>query len=171
MSKLELRKKIGMIFQSFNLFSNLTVLKNLTLAPIKTGLMKESEAEEKAIHYLNIISLLDKKDVYPDKLSGGQKQRVAIIRSLMMNPDILLIDEPTSALDSEMIKDVLELLKKVARDGMTMIIVSHELDFAKEIASRIIFMDYGKIIESGTPEDIFKNPKTERLKEFLSNIN
>jgi polar amino acid transport system ATP-binding protein len=168
---MELRKKIGMLFQSFNLFSNLTVLENLTLAPVKTKLMSKEEAHEKAIEYLNMISLLDKKDEYPQNLSGGQKQRVAIIRSLMMNPDILLVDEPTSALDSEMIKEVLNLLKKVADDGMTMIIVSHELDFAKEIGTKIVFMDQGRIVESGTPQEIFENPKTSRLKEFLSVIN
>lgn len=170
-NKMALRKKIGMIFQSFNLFANLTVIENLTLAPIKTKLLDKVAAEELAMKYLKKISLTDKKDTYPDNLSGGQKQRVAIIRSLMMNPDILLVDEPTSSLDSEMIKEVLNLLKEVANDNMTMIIVSHELDFAKEIATKILFMDQGKIVESGLPKEIFNNPKTERLKEFLFSIN
>ncbi len=170
-NKMALRKKIGMIFQSFNLFANLTVIENLTLAPIKTKLLDKVAAEELAMKYLKKISLTDKKDTYPDNLSGGQKQRVAIIRSLMMNPDILLVDEPTSSLDSEMIKEVLNLLKEVANDNMTMIIVSHELDFAKEIATKILFMDQGRIVESGLPKEIFNNPKTERLKEFLFSIN
>lgn len=169
-NKTLLRNKIGMIFQNFNLFSNLTVIENLTLAPIKTKLMTKTEAHKEAIKYLEKISLLDKENIYPDKLSGGQKQRVAIIRALMMKPDILLIDEPTSALDSEMIKEVLNLLKDIKNEGITMIIVSHELDFAKEIATKIIFMDKGKLVEEGTPEEIFNHPKTERLKEFLSNI-
>lgn len=170
-NKMALRKKIGMIFQSFNLFANLTVIENLTLAPIKTKLLDKVAAEELAMKYLKKISLTDKKDTYPDNLSGGQKQRVAIIRSLMMNPDILLVDEPTSSLDSEMIKEVLNLLKEVADDNMTMIIVSHELDFAKEIATKILFMDQGRVVESGLPKEIFNNPKTERLKEFLFSIN
>ncbi len=169
-NKTLLRNKIGMIFQNFNLFSNLTVIENLTLAPIKTKLMTKIAAHKEAIKYLEKISLLDKENIYPDKLSGGQKQRVAIIRALMMKPDILLIDEPTSALDSEMIKEVLNLLKDIKNEGITMIIVSHELDFAKEIATKIIFMDKGKLVEDGTPEEVFNHPKTERLKEFLSNI-
>lgn len=170
-NKLELRKKIGMIFQNFNLFSNLTVLENLILAPVKTKLMTKEEATKETIKYLESIYLLDKKDTYPSSLSGGQKQRVAIIRALMMKPEILLVDEPTSALDSEMIKEVLNLLKKVAENKMTMIIVTHELEFAKEVATKIVFMDQGKIIEEGTPKEIFNNPKTDRLKEFLSKIN
>ena len=167
---LELHKKIGMVFQSFNLFSNLTVLENITLAPIKTKQLSEKEAQNEAMKLLRMIGLEDKKDVYPDNLSGGQKQRVAIIRSLIMNPEIMLFDEPTSALDPEMIEEVLTLMKEVAQKGMTMVIVTHELDFANDIANKVIFMDEGKIVETGTPTEIFKNPKTERLKEFLSKI-
>lgn len=167
-NKKEIRKKMGMVFQSFNLFENLNVLENLILAPVKTGFMTEEEATKKAIKYLEAISLLDKKEVLPKNLSGGQKQRVAIIRSMMMDPSILLVDEPTSSLDKETTKDILNLLKKVAEEGMTMIIVSHELDFAKEIATKVIFMDQGEIIETGPPEEIFSNPQTDRLKEFLS---
>lgn len=167
-NKKEIRKKMGMVFQSFNLFENLNVLENLILAPVKTGVITEEEATKKAIKYLEAISLLDKKEVLPKNLSGGQKQRVAIIRSMMMDPSILLVDEPTSSLDKETTKDILNLLKKVAEEGMTMIIVSHELDFAKEIATKVIFMDQGEIIETGSPEKIFSNPQTDRLKEFLS---
>lgn len=170
-NKMQLRKKIGMIFQNFNLFANLTVMDNLILAPIKTKLMTKEEAIKKAVEYLKLISLLDKKDTYPHQLSGGQQQRVAIIRALMMNPDILLVDEPTSALDSEMIKEVLNLLKSLADNNMTMIIVSHELEFAYNIATKIVFMDKGRIIETGSPSEIFKNPKTLRLKEFLLKVN
>ena len=167
---LELHKKIGMVFQSFNLFSNLTVLENITLAPIKTKQLSEKEAQNEAMKLLRMIGLEDKKDVYPDNLSVGQKQRVAIIRSLIMNPEIMLFDEPTSALDPEMIEEVLTLMKEVAQKGMTMVIVTHELDFANDIANKVVFMDEGKIVETGTPTEIFKNPKTERLKEFLSKI-
>ena len=167
---LELHKKIGLVFQSFNLFSNLTVLENITLAPIKTKQLSEKEAQNEAMKLLRMIGLEDKKDVYPDNLSGGQKQRVAIIRSLIMNPEIMLFDEPTSALDPEMIEEVLTLMKEVAQKGMTMVIVTHELDFANDIANKVVFMDEGKIVETGTPTEIFKNPKTERLKEFLSKI-
>lgn len=167
---LELHKKIGMVFQSFNLFSNLTVLENITLAPIKTKQLSEKEAQNEAMKLLRMIGLEDKKDVDPDNLSGGQKQRVAIIRSLIMNPEIMLFDEPTSALDPEMIEEVLTLMKEVAQKGMTMVIVTHELDFANDIANKVVFMDEGKIVETGTPTEIFKNPKTERLKEFLSKI-
>lgn len=167
---LELHKKIGMVFQSFNLFSNLTVLENITLAPIKTKQLSEKEAQNEAMKLLRMIGLEDKKDAYPDNLSGGQKQRVAIIRSLIMNPEIMLFDEPTSALDPEMIEEVLTLMKEVAQKGMTMVIVTHELDFANDIANKVVFMDEGKIVETGTPTEIFKNPKTERLKEFLSKI-
>ena len=167
---LELHKKIVIVFQSFNLFSNLTVLENITLAPIKTKQLSEKEAQNEAMKLLRMIGLEDKKDVYPDNLSGGQKQRVAIIRSLIMNPEIMLFDEPTSALDPEMIEEVLTLMKEVAQKGMTMVIVTHELDFANDIANKVVFMDEGKIVETGTPTEIFKNPKTERLKEFLSKI-
>ena len=165
-----MRKKIGMVFQNFNLFTNLTVLDNLILAPVKEGVLTEKEALKKADKLLKEISLEDKKNAYPSSLSGGQKQRVAIARSLMMNPDIILFDEPTSALDPEMIEDVLNLMKRVAEEGMTMIVVTHELEFAKDIATDVLFMDKGVIVESGTPDEIFNHPKTERLKEFLSKI-
>lgn len=166
----ELRMKMGMVFQNFNLFSNLTVLENLTLAPVKTKKLTNEEAVKKAKSLLKRINLSEKINVYPENLSGGQKQRVAIIRSLMMEPDVMLFDEPTSALDPEMIEEVLNLMTDLARDGMTMMIVTHELEFAKEIASKILFMDQGKIIETGTPDEIFIHPKTDRLKEFLSKI-
>ena len=169
-NKLQMRKKIGMVFQNFNLFTNLTVLDNLILAPVKEGVLTEKEALKKADKLLKEISLEDKKNAYPSSLSGGQKQRVAIARSLMMNPDIILFDEPTSALDPEMIEDVLNLMKRVAEEGMTMIVVTHELEFAKDIATDVLFMDKGVIVESGTPDEIFNHPHTERLKEFLSKI-
>ena len=169
-NKLQMRKKIGMVFQNFNLFTNLTVLDNLILAPVKERVLTEKEALKKADKLLKEISLEDKKNAYPSSLSGGQKQRVAIARSLMMNPDIILFDEPTSALDPEMIEDVLNLMKRVADEGMTMIVVTHELEFAKDIATDVLFMDKGVIVESGTPDEIFNHPKTERLKEFLSKI-
>ncbi len=169
-NKLQMRKKIGMVFQNFNLFTNLTVLDNLILAPVKEGVLTEKEALKKADKLLKEISLEDKKDTYPSSLSGGQKQRVAIARSLMMNPDIILFDEPTSALDPEMIEDVLNLMKRVAEEGMTMVVVTHELEFAKDIATDVLFMDKGVIVESGTPDEIFNHPKTDRLKEFLSKI-
>ena len=169
-NKLQMRKKIGMVFQNFNLFTNLTVLDNLILAPVKEGDLTEKDALKKADKLLNEISLEDKKNAYPSSLAGGQKQRVAIARSLMMNPDIILFDEPTSALDPEMIEDVLNLMKRVAEEGMTMIVVTHELEFAKDIATDVLFMDKGVIVESGTPDEIFNHPKTERLKEFLSKI-
>lgn len=169
-NKLEMRKKIGMVFQNFNLFTNLTVLENLILAPVKENILTESAAIKKAHELLKEISLYDKKDTYPSNLSGGQQQRVAIARSLMMNPEIILFDEPTSALDPEMIEDVLLLMKKVAKEGVTMIVVTHELDFAKDIATKVLFMDKGEILESNTPNEIFNHPKTDRLKEFLSKI-
>ena len=168
-NKLEMRKNIGMVFQSFNLFTNLTVLENLTLAPVKENILTESAALKKASELLKEISLYDKRDTYPSNLSGGQQQRVAIARSLMMNPEIILFDEP-SALDPEMIEDVLLLMKRVAKEGMTMVVVTHELDFAKDIATKVLFMDKGKILESGTPNEIFNHPTTDRLKEFLSKI-
>ncbi len=169
-NKLEMRRNIGMVFQSFNLFTNLTVLENLTLAPVKENILTESAAMKKAYELLKEISLYDKRDTYPSNLSGGQQQRVAIARSLMMNPEIILFDEPTSALDPEMIEDVLLLMKRVAKEGMTMVVVTHELDFAKDIATKVLFMDKGKILESGTPNEIFNHPTTDRLKEFLSKI-
>lgn len=162
--------KMGMVFQSFNLFENLTVLENIVLAPVKNKLMTKEESIKKAREYLKQIHLQDKENMYPEDLSGGQKQRVAIIRTLIMNPDVILFDEPTSALDAEMIDEVLNLMKEVAEGGMTMIVVTHELGFAREFASRIIFMNEGKIMEDGTPEEIFENPKTERLKSFLKKV-
>ena len=164
------RQNMGMCFQQFNLFNNYTVLENLTLAPVELKLMKKEDAQKKALGLLERIGLLDKKDEYPNKLSGGQKQRIAIIRSLCMDPDIMLFDEPTSALDPEMVKEVLELMKELADEGMTMVVVTHEMGFAKEIANRIIFMDDGVICEEGTPEEVFDNPKNARTKEFLSKV-
>ena len=164
------RQKIGMCFQHFNLFNNLTVIDNLTLAPVTLNLLSKEEAEQKALSLLERIGLLDKKDVYPAKLSGGQKQRIAIIRSLCMNPDVMLFDEPTSALDPEMVGEVLQLMKELANDGMTMVVVTHEMGFAKEISDRVLFMEQGQIIEEGTPLQIFESPKNDRTKEFLSKI-
>ena len=165
-----IREKIGMVFQQFNLFPHLTVLDNITLAPIKLKLMSEDIAKKKAIELLKTIDLKDKTDEYPNSLSGGQKQRVAIIRTLIMEPDIILFDEPTSALDPEMVGEVLELIKKVADTGKTMIIVSHEMNFVKKIANRILFLDEGKIMFDGETKDFF-NSDNERIKEFLSKIN
>ena len=164
------RQKMGMCFQQFNLFNNLTVLENLILAPVELKIMSKEEAIKKALELLKKIDLVDKKDVYPSTLSGGQKQRIAIVRSLCMNPDVMLFDEPTSALDPEMVGEVLELMKDLANQGMTMVVVTHEMGFAKEIASRVIFMNNGVIEEQGTPEQIFNNPKSERLKEFLGKV-
>lgn len=166
----EARKKVGMCFQHFNLFNNYTILENLCLAPVELGIMTKEEAKVKACSLLERIGLLDKKDVYPSVLSGGQKQRVAIARSLCMNPDLILFDEPTSALDPEMVKEVLGLMKDLANEGMTMVVVTHEMGFAREISNRVIFMDNGKIEEEGSPEDLFNNPKCPRLKEFLSKV-
>ena len=164
------RQKMGMCFQQFNLFNNLTVLENLTLAPIELKIMTKEEATKKAISLLEKIDLVDKKDAYPATLSGGQKQRIAIVRSLCMNPEVMLFDEPTSALDPEMVGEVLNLMKKLANQGMTMVVVTHEMGFAKEIASKVIFMNNGVIEEEGTPDDIFNHPKSERLKEFLGKV-
>ena len=166
-TKIHNTHEIGMVFQSFNLFENLTVLENITLAPIKTKLLSKQEAIKKAREYLKQIKLEDKENDYPADLSGGQKQRVAIIRALMTNPKVILFDEPTSALDREMIEEVLNLMEDVAKEGITMIVVTHELNFASNFATKIIFMDEGKILESGSPKELFNSPKTERLKEFL----
>ena len=166
----KMRAKIGMVFQHFNLISNLTVMENLTLAPVKLRKMSADEAEAKARKLLKHIGLSSKADAFPASLSGGQKQRVAIIRALMMEPAVLLFDEPTSALDPESIGDVLELIHEVVDDGMTIMIVTHEMDFAKEIASRVVFIDGGKIIEEGTPAAFFSRPKTERVREFLKKV-
>ena len=166
----KIRQKVGMVFQHFNLFPNLTILENITLAPVKTGQMTAEEAEKKAMELLERVGLSDKAKAYPDTLSGGQKQRIAIVRALAMNPEILLFDEPTSALDPEMVGEVLSLMQDLAKDGMTMVVVTHEMGFAREVASRVIFMDQGIVMESGTPEQIFSNPQNERTKLFLSKI-
>lgn len=164
------RQKIGMVFQHFNLFNNLTVMQNLTLAPVELKLKTKEEAAKKGMELLKRIGLEDKADVYPSTLSGGQKQRIAIIRALAMEPDVMLFDEPTSALDPEMVGEVLELMKELADDGMTMVVVTHEMGFAREVASRILFMDGGVIKEENSPEKFFSEPKDERLKEFLSKV-
>lgn len=164
------RRKLGMVFQHFNLFNNKTVIDNLTLAPVLLKLQTKEEATKNAMKLLDRIGLASKADAYPSTLSGGQKQRIAIVRALAMNPDYLLFDEPTSALDPEMVGEVLSLIKELADDGMTMVIVTHEMNFAKEVATRVLFMDNGIIAEEGTPEEIFEYPKTERLKEFLSKV-
>ncbi|MCR5483379.1 MAG: amino acid ABC transporter ATP-binding protein [Bacilli bacterium] len=166
----DLRRHIGMVFQQFNLFNNMTVLDNITLAPVKQKLMKKDEAKKEAIKLLKKIDLEDKKDNYPRELSGGQRQRIAIIRALLMKPEIMLFDEPTSALDPEMIGEVTALMREIAKDGMTMLIVSHEMSFIKSFCTRVIFMDEGKIIEEGTSEDIFDHPKDSRVKTFLSKV-
>lgn len=165
-----IREDIGMVFQHFNLINNLTVMENLTLAPIKLKLMDEEKAIKKAAGLLKHIGLSNKADAYPSSLSGGQKQRVAIIRAMMMEPKVLLFDEPTSALDPESIGDVLSLVEELAKDGMTMIVVTHEIPFAKKIGTRIVFIDKGRIIEEGEPDDFFKHPKTPRVKEFLDKV-
>lgn len=162
--------KIGMVFQNFQLFDNLTVIENLTLAPVLNKIMSKEEAYKQAKEYLKQIHLEDKEKTYPKNLSGGQKQRVAIVRTLMMNPEVILFDEPTSALDPEMIEEVLALIMEVSKKNITMIVVTHELKFAYDFATRVIFMDKGKIVEDGEKEQIFKNPQTERLQKFLSNI-
>ena len=164
------RQKMGMVFQHFNLFPHLTVKKNITLAPVRLGLMTQDEADKKAIELLERIGLADKADTYPNMLSGGQKQRIAIVRALAMNPDVLLFDEPTSALDPEMVGEVLELMKELARGGMTMVCVTHEMGFAREVANRIIFIDEGVVKVDKPPQEFFTNPENERLKAFLSKV-
>ena len=166
----KIRQKVGMVFQHFNLFPNLTILNNITLAPVKTGQMSEEEAKKKAMELLERVGLADKAEAYPDTLSGGQKQRIAIVRALAMNPEILLFDEPTSALDPEMVGEVLSLMKDLAKEGMTMVVVTHEMGFAKEVANRVMFFDEQIIKEEGTPEEIFEHAKSERLQNFLSCI-
>lgn len=165
-----LRQKMGMVFQHFNLFPHLTVLENIMLAPVTLKLQTKEEAEANARRLLERIGLADKADSYPSMISGGQKQRIAIVRSLAMNPDVLLFDEPTSALDPEMVGEVLELMKELAEEGMTMVVVTHEMGFAKEVATRVMFMDGGNIIEQAPPADFFGNPKNERLKDFLAKV-
>ncbi len=164
------RQKIGMVFQHFHLFPHMTILKNLTLAPIKLRGLSEKEANELALSYLERVGLSDKANAYPNQLSGGQKQRIAIVRSLCMDPDVILFDEPTSALDPEMVGEVLEVMKDLANNGMTMLIVTHEMGFAKEVASRVMFIDDGKIIEENTPNELFDHPQSDRLKSFLAKI-
>lgn len=165
-----MRRKMGMVFQHFNLFPHLTIKKNITLAPVKLGLMTQAEADKKAENLLERVGLPDKADSFPAMLSGGQKQRIAIARSLAMNPDVMLFDEPTSALDPEMVGEVLELMKQLAEDGMTMVVVTHEMGFAREVASRVMFMADGYIMEQNTPKEFFENPQNPRLQEFLSKV-
>ena len=164
------RQKMGMVFQNFNLFNNLTVMQNLTLAPVQLRLQTKEQAEAKATELLHRIGLYDKRDEYPNKLSGGQKQRIAIIRALVMNPDVMLFDEPTSALDPEMVGEVLDLIRQLANEGMTMVIVTHEMGFAREVGTRVLFVDEGHIKEEAAPAEFFGAPKDERLKEFLSKV-
>ena len=164
------RMKMGMVFQHFNLFPHLTVKKNITLAPVKLGLMKQAEADAKAMELLERIGLADKADEYPNMLSGGQKQRIAIVRALAMEPEVMLFDEPTSALDPEMVGEVLEVMKELAQEGMTMVVVTHEMGFAREVATRVIFLADGKMLEENTPAELFQNPQNPRLKDFLSKV-
>lgn len=161
------RQKMGMVFQHFNLFPNMTVLKNMTIAPIKLLKKSKEEATKTAMNLLERVGLADRADAYPDQLSGGQKQRVAIVRALCMEPEVMLFDEPTSALDPEMVGEVLDVMKELAKEGMTMVVVTHEMGFAREVADRVIFMSEGTIVEEGTPEEIFTSPKEDRTKEFL----
>ena len=164
------RRQMGMVFQHFNLFPNMTIKRNITLAPVRTGLMTQAEADERAMQLLRRVGLEEKADSYPNQLSGGQKQRIAIVRALAMNPKVMLFDEPTSALDPEMVGEVLTVMKELAAEGMTMVVVTHEMGFAREVGSRILFMDGGKIVEQGSPEQIFGNPQHPRLKDFLSKV-
>ena len=166
----KVRRQMGMVFQHFNLFPNMTIQKNITLAPVRTGLMTQAEADEKAMQLLARVGLTEKAGAYPNQLSGGQKQRIAIVRALAMNPKVMLFDEPTSALDPEMVGEVLTVMKELAADGMTMVVVTHERGFAREAGNRILFMDGGKILEQGSPEAVFGNPQNPRLKDFLSKV-
>ena len=166
----QIRQQMGMVFQHFNLFPHLSIMDNLTLAPVKLKLMSKEQANEEALRLLNLVNLAEKADAYPGQLSGGQKQRIAIVRSLMMKPKMMLFDEPTSALDPEMVGEVLEVMKDLANDGMTMAVVTHEMGFAREVATRVLFMDEGNIMEQGTPEQIFNDLQNERTKEFLSKV-
>ena len=164
------RRQMGMVFQHFNLFPNMTIRKNITLAPVRTGLMSQAEADATAEKLLTRVGLLEKADSYPGQLSGGQKQRIAIVRALAMNPKVMLFDEPTSALDPEMVGEVLAVMKELAEEGMTMVVVTHEMGFAKEVGNRVLFMDEGIILEQGTPDEIFNHPKHHRLQDFLSKV-
>ena len=164
------RQKMGMVFQHFNLFPNMDILKNMTLAPVKISSKAQQEAETKAMELLERVGLADRAHAYPQQLSGGQKQRIAIVRALCMEPEVMLFDEPTSALDPEMVGEVLDVMKNLAEQGMTMVVVTHEMGFAKEVADRVIFMDEGVIVEQGTPDEIFNNPQSDRLKSFLSKV-
>ena len=166
----KIRQKMGMVFQHFNLFPNMTILKNITLAPVRTGLMNKEQAEKEARELLKRVGLEDKADSYPAQLSGGQKQRIAIVRALCMKPEVMLFDEPTSALDPEMVGEVLDVMKELAKSGMTMVCVTHEMGFAREVADRVLFMDEGKIVEEGTPGEIFSSPKEQRTRDFLNKV-
>ena len=165
-----IRRQMGMVFQHFNLFPNMTIRKNITLAPVQTGLMKQAQADQQAMELLRRVGLEDKADGYPNQLSGGQKQRIAIVRALAMKPKLMLFDEPTSALDPEMVGEVLDVMKQLAQEGMTMVVVTHEMGFAREVGDRVLFMADGKIVEQNTPAEIFSHPREERTKAFLSKV-
>ena len=165
-----IRRQMGMVFQHFNLFPNMTIRKNITLAPVQTGLMKQAQADQQAMELLRRVGLEDKADSYPNQLSGGQKQRIAIVRALAMKPKLMLFDEPTSALDPEMVGEVLDVMKQLAQEGMTMLVVTHEMGFAREVGDRVLFMADGKIVEQNTPAEIFSHPREERTKAFLSKV-
>ena len=165
-----IRRQMGMVFQHFNLFPNMTIRKNITLAPVQTGLMKQAQADQQAMELLRRVGLEDKADSYPNQLSGGQKQRIAIVRALAMKPKVMLFDEPTSALDPEMVGEVLDVMKQLAQEGMTMVVVTHEMGFAREVGDRVLFMADGKIVEQNTPAEIFSHPREERTKAFLSKV-
>ena len=166
----QVRRKMGMVFQHFNLFPNMTIRKNITLAPVRTGLLKKEEAEAEAEKLLGRVGLLDKADAYPAQLSGGQKQRIAIVRAMAMRPKVMLFDEPTSALDPEMVGEVLEVMKELAQEGMTMVVVTHEMGFAREVGTRVLFMDGGHILEQNSPQEFFAHPKEQRTIDFLSKV-
>ena len=166
----KIRQHMGMVFQHFNLFNNMTIRKNITLAPVQTGFMKQAEADEEAMRLLKRVGLEEKADAYPSQLSGGQKQRVAIVRALAMKPKVMLFDEPTSALDPEMVGEVLDVMKDLAKEGMTMVVVTHEMGFAREVGDRVLFMDGGKILEQNTPAELFGNPQEARTQSFLSKV-
>ncbi len=166
----KIRQKMGMVFQHFNLFPNMTILKNITLAPVRTGLMNREQAEKEARELLKRVGLEDKADSYPAQLSGGQKQRIAIVRALCMKPEVMLFDEPTSALDPEMVGEVLDVMKELAKSGMTMVCVTHEMGFAREVGDRVLFFDEGRIVEEGVPSEIFSSPKEQRTKDFLNKV-